>query len=107
MKKGLIKVSVLYPNGEGKNFDKDYYYNKHMPLVSGLLGDAVRETTVESGLTGAAPGSQAPFVTMCNFYFESIEAFNNAFGPNAAQIMGDIPNYTNIEPVIQISEVMV
>ena len=29
----MIKVSFLYPNEEGKNFDMDYYTGTHMPLV--------------------------------------------------------------------------
>ena len=36
MKKGMIKVSVLYPNGEGKNFDMDYYCNQHVQLVGAV-----------------------------------------------------------------------
>lgn len=106
MKKGMTKVSVLYPNGEGKNFDMDYYCNTHIPLVGKLLGDALKSATVEKGLAGGAPGSNAPFAGMGNMYFDSVEDFGNAFGPNAEEIMGDLPNFTNIEPIIQISEVM-
>ena len=107
MKKGMIKVSLLYPNGEGKNFDIDYYCNKHAQMVLGLLGDAVKGATIEAGVSGPAPGSAAPFAAMGNMYFESLDSFNNSFGPNAEKILGDIPNYTNIEPVIQISEVLI
>ncbi len=106
MEKGMIKVSVLYANGEGKTFDMDYYLNKHIPLVGGLLGDAVKGASIEKGLAGGAPGSVAPFATMSNLYFETVGAFQNSFGPNVDQIMGDLPNFTNIEPTIQISEVM-
>ena len=38
MKKGMTKVSVMYPNGEGKTFDMDYYTNTHLALVGSLLG---------------------------------------------------------------------
>ena len=107
MKRGTIKVSVLYPNGQGKTFDMDYYCNKHVPMVAGLLGDAVIGATVEKGLGGGAPDQEAIYVAMGNIYFETVESFENSFGPNAAKIMGDIPNYTNIEPVIQISEVLI
>lgn len=107
MKKGTVKVSVLYPNGEGKTFDMDYYTNKHIPMVGGLLGDAVAAATVESGLGGAVPGSAATYIAMGNLYFESMESFQNAFGPHAAQIMGDVPNYTNSEPIVQISKVVI
>ena len=107
MQKGMIKVSVLYPNGEGKKFDMNYYSTKHVALLGGLLGDAIKGATVESGLGGGAPGSPAPFAAIGNLYFESLEAFQNSFGPNTEAIMGDLPNFTNIEPVIQIAEVVV
>ena len=94
MKKGMIKVSVFYPNGEGKHFNMDYYVKSHIPLVEKLLG------SVE-------PGSTAPFAGMGNMYFDTVEDFGNAFGTYADQIMGDLPNFTNIEPAIQISEVMI
>ncbi len=106
MKIGMTKVSVLYPNGEGKTFDMDYYTNKHMPLVATLLGDALKASTIEKGLGGAAPGSTAPFAGMGNMYFDSVQDFGKAFGPNAEKIMGDLSNFTNIEPVVQISEVV-
>ncbi len=107
MKKGAIKVSVLYPSGEGKHFDIDYYANKHVPIVAGLLGDAIIGATVEKGLGGAAPGEHAPFEAMGNLYFESMESFQNSFGPNSPEIMADLPNFTNIEPQLQISEVVI
>ncbi len=33
----MVKVSVLYPNEEGKSFDMAYYRNKHFPLVQQLF----------------------------------------------------------------------
>lgn len=107
MKKGTTKVSVLYPDGEGKTFDMDYYCNKHIPMITELLGDALLGVSVEKGIAGGAPGSTATYPSMGHLYFESVEQFQNAFGPNADKIMGDVPNYTNIEPIMQISEVMV
>jgi len=107
MKKGSIKVSVLYPYGEGKTFDMDYYCNKHVPMVAGLLGNSVIGASVENGLGGGAPGAPPAFMAMGNLYFETMESFQNSFGPNAEKIMGDVPNYTNIEPMLQISEVMI
>jgi uncharacterized protein (TIGR02118 family) len=107
MKKGTIKVSVFYPGGEGKTFDMDYYCNKHVPMIAGLLGDAVVGATVEKGLGGGAPESPATYAAMGNLYFNSMEDFENSFGPNAEKIMGDLPNFTNSEPTIQVSEVMI
>ena len=105
MKKGMTKVSVMYPTGEGKTFDLDYYCNTHLPMVSGLLGDALKEASVEKGLGGGAPSSPAPFLAIGTMYFDSVEDFGNAFGQNAEKIMGDLPNFTNSEPVVQVSEV--
>src|SRR4030042_353790 len=99
----MIKVSAFYPNEEGKKFDMRYYYNKHIPMVQQKLGSACKRVAVEQGLGGAGPGSRATYMAMGHLYFDSVEAFQTAFGPHAQAIMGDIPNYTNIQPTIQIS----
>jgi uncharacterized protein (TIGR02118 family) len=101
----MIKVSVLYTNAAGKKFDMAYYCARHMPMVQTKLGNACKSVAVEQGLAGATPGSPAPFMAMGHLYFDSVEAFQTAFAPHADAIMGDIPNYTNAEPVIQVSEV--
>ena len=103
----MIKVSVLYPNGEGSRFDINYYCTSHMPMVREKLGAACKGIAVEQGLGGAEPGATAPFAAMGHLLFESIEDFQAAFGPHAATFMGDIPNYTNIQPIIQISSVKI
>ncbi|MDF2181624.1 EthD family reductase [Neptuniibacter sp. CAU 1671] len=101
----MIKVSVLYANEAGKPFDMDYYCNNHMPMVQDRLGPTLKGSAVEGGIAGGEPGSAAPYIAMGHLYFESVEDFQNSFGPHAEEIMGDIPNYTDIQPSIQISEV--
>src|SRR3954452_9962489 len=101
----MIKVSVLYPNKPGAQFDTAYYFAKHMPMVTSRFGSALKNTSIDHGIAGPAPGSPPAFVMMAHFTFESADAFQAAFGPHAAEIMGDIPNYTSIEPIVQISEV--
>ena len=103
----MIKVSVLYPNRPGAKFDMKYYCEKHMPMVQQKLGAACKRVAVELGIAGMAPGAPAAFVAMGHIYCESAEAFQAAFAPHAQGIMGDIPNYTDIEPTIQISEVKI
>lgn len=103
----MIKVSVLYPNEAGKSFDLDYYCAKHIPMVQEKLGATCKQIAVEAGLGGGSPGSPAAFVAMGHMYFDSVEAFQQAFGPHSAEIMGDIPNYTSIQPTVQISEVKI
>jgi uncharacterized protein (TIGR02118 family) len=101
----MIKVSVFYPHSQDSSFDMDYYCNSHMPMVREKLGDACKDTAIEEGLGGGEPDTPPTYVAMGHLYFDSVEDFQNSFGPNAEAIMGDIPNYTNIEPVIQISQV--
>jgi uncharacterized protein (TIGR02118 family) len=99
----MIKVSVLYPAGDGKTFDMDYYCTSHMPMVQKKT--SCKSIAVDQGLAGGAPGAPAAYVAMGHLYFDSVAQFQAAFAPHAAEIMGDIPNYTNIQPIIQISEV--
>jgi uncharacterized protein (TIGR02118 family) len=103
----MIKVSVMYPNTAGARFDHEYYASKHMPMVKSKMGAACRSYTVDKGLAGGTPGAPATYVGMCHILCESIDAFQAGFGPHAREIMADIPNYTDIAPVIQISEVVV
>ena len=101
----MIKVSVMYPNSAGSKFDMMYYLNTHVPLVRQKLGAAVKGVAVEQGLGGVEPGSSPVYVVMGHLLFESVEAFQQSFAPHAEELMGDIPNYTNVQPTIQISEV--
>lgn len=101
----MIKVSVLYQNTEDSKFDMDYYCNRHIPLVQQKLGPACKRVAVEAGLGGMEPGSPPTYVVMGHLYFDSVEAFQTALAPHAEAIMGDIPNFTNIQPTIQLSEV--
>lgn len=78
-----------------------------MPMVEGLLGEAIKGSNIDSGIAGGAPGEIAPFIAMGHMIFDSIDSFQKAFGPNAEKIMSDIPNYTNAKPQIQISEIKV
>lgn len=101
----MVKVSVLYPGGDGSTFNMDYYLNHHVPMVRAKLGTACKSAAVEQGLGGATASSPPAFSAMGHLYFDSVEAFQAAFGPHAAAIMADIPNYTNVQPTIQVSEV--
>jgi uncharacterized protein (TIGR02118 family) len=101
----VIVVNVLYPNAPGAKFDLDYYLQRHMPMVQRRLGAPLQRVAVERGLAGGAPGAPPPLLAAAHLYFESVEAFQGAFGPHAETILADVPNYTNTTPLIQISEV--
>jgi uncharacterized protein (TIGR02118 family) len=101
----MIKVSVFYPNDDGAAFDMDYYVNSHMPLVHERCSPLIKGMSVDGGLAGGTPDAPAPYAAIGHLLFDSVEDFQGSFGPHADEIMGDIPNYTKIQPVIQISEV--
>jgi len=66
MSKGMIKVSVMYPNGEKKHFDMGYYLNKHLPLVGKLPGEKLKDANVDKGIGSVDPGSSAPYAGVKN-----------------------------------------
>jgi uncharacterized protein (TIGR02118 family) len=103
----MIKVSVMYPNKPGAHFDHTYSRDKHMPLVKAHMGPSCRFYTVDKGLAGGGSGDPPTYVAMCHIYCDSIENFQTGFGPHASEIMADMPNCTDLTPVVQISEVVV
>ncbi len=104
-KKDMIKVTILYPNGDGKTFDMDYYSNKHMPMIASLFGESLKWVTIDKGIAGRTPDEPIPYLAIGYLYFDKLSDYQNSFGPNAEKIIGDIPNYTNIQPIVQISKV--
>lgn len=101
----MIKVSVFYPNSAGVRFDMNYYVAKHLPMVQHKIGAALKGVAAEQGLAGATPGSPATYVAVGHLLFDSVEAFQAAFAPHAQEITADVANYTNVEPIIQVSEI--
>lgn len=103
----MVKISILYP-ASGR-FDMAYYLDTHMPRSIALLsqGKDYRGVSVERGLGSATPGSPPAFVAMCHYLFDSVDDFMAAFLPHAAELQGDMANYTDIETVIQVSEVAI
>jgi uncharacterized protein (TIGR02118 family) len=101
----MVKVSVFYPYSGGSKFDIAYYVEKHMPMVQKKLGAACKGLAVDHGVGGGAPGAPPTYIAIGHAFFESIEAFQAAWAPHAESIMADVPNYTAIQPVMQVSEV--
>ena len=103
----MIRVSVHYPSKGGAKFDHAYYAQKHMPLVRQRLGSlGLVRAEIDRGLAGGAPGSAEPFACIGYLYFKSLEEFQKAMKAHGAELMGDVPNFTTIQPEVQISEVV-
>jgi uncharacterized protein (TIGR02118 family) len=106
VEKGLIKISIMYPFAEGKTFDMEYYESKHMPMVAGFLGSNLIKYTIEKGLASGIPNQPLPYMAIGTFYVKSLDDYQSAIAPNRDAIRADFANYTNIAPIILISEVV-
>ena len=102
----MITVSVMYPKTDSSTFDMDYYLQKHMKLVHQRWDPmGLRNARVLSGQKGP-DGAEPPFAVMAILDFESLEAFGKAAGEHGPELFGDIPNFTNVQPQLQISEIV-
>jgi uncharacterized protein (TIGR02118 family) len=102
---GIFKVEIFYPNGEGNTFNMDYYKNNHMPMVAGFLGKNLKFYEIDMGISGRTTNDKVPFIAIGYFYISDVAEYNNAIAQNRDSIVSDFKNYTNIQPVIQISEI--
>lgn len=101
----MIRMSVMYPTTSGKKFDYDYYANKHMALVKQRMGSSLLRCEVDKGVAGGAPGAPAPFTAIGHLYFNSMADLQGAM-KHGPELMADVPNFTDITPQMQISEVI-
>ncbi|GGH42431.1 hypothetical protein GCM10007423_39090 [Dyadobacter endophyticus] len=104
--KGVTKVSVMYPYAEGKTFNMEYYESKHMPMVAKFLGSNLIKYTIEKGVASGIPNQPLPFMAIGTFYVKSLSDYQAAIAPNRDAIRADFQNYTNVSPVILVSEVV-
>ena len=101
----MIRISVMYPTQEGSRFDLGYYTTTHADLVKNRLGSKLKGIAVDKGLGGGEPGSPAPYQVVGHLLFDSLEDFQAAFSAHGQELMADTPNYTNVQPTVQISEI--
>jgi uncharacterized protein (TIGR02118 family) len=102
----MIRLSVLYPDTPGGRFDVDYYRNQHMSLVKSRCGNALKRAEVEKGLGGFPAGQPAPYRAIGHLTFESMDALNDSFVRHLPEFIADLPNFTDLPPKVQISEVV-
>src|SRR5688572_12635456 len=74
IKKGMIKVAIFYPNGEGKTFDMKYYSETHMPMAVTLFGDSLKAMSIDKGLASGKPEEPVPYLAIGYFYFDTMAA---------------------------------
>jgi len=93
----LAKLIVSYANRDGAKFDRAYYEATHMALLdehwaaTGFLGWEV--------LYPADSGQ--PFAAMAILRFKDQPSIDASLGaPGTAAVVGDVPNFTDLEPTL-------
>ena len=94
----MYRVSILYPKTEGAAFDHDYYTSTHMPLVASRLGDNCTGWGADKVLDG-------PYEAIGYLHVNDLGQFGAAMTEHGAEIMGDVPNYTPIQPQLVVSQI--
>ncbi len=102
----MYRVCVMYPNVEGAKFDVLYYKNTHMKLVEEQMKPfGLIRTETDKAVSGGA-GKEAPFIGIGYLYFEEADGYDRAIAEKGSLLREDIPNFTNVTPIRQISEIL-
>jgi uncharacterized protein (TIGR02118 family) len=103
----MIRVTALYPKTATSRFDKDYYLNKHTPMVrEKLTPTGLLRIYVDEGLGTLTPGEPPAFEMIGYLEFSTIEDLQKSLGAHGAEIVADIANYTDVQPIIQVNRVV-
>ena len=102
----MVRVSVYYPSSADVTFDHAYYASTHRRLVEDRLGPlGLDRVEIERGVAGYG-GGPAPYVAVGHLLFPSMEVFQSAWAQAGADVVADVPRYTNAQPVVQIGEIV-
>jgi len=100
----MLCITAIYPNDPGSRFDADYYRTSHATTARALLAPhglmAIRTTIGTAALDGSPP----PYWAVSEMHFASRAAFDAGIAAEGAALFADIPNYTNVTPILQVSE---
>jgi len=103
----MYAMTVNYPKSEDSSFNADYYHNEHMPLCARLLAEHGYQGHILHAGKGAKPGASDKSYATVELLFDSLQSLQAGLGAHGAEITGDIPNYTNVQPEVSFSEVIV
>jgi uncharacterized protein (TIGR02118 family) len=102
----MHRLTVLYPAKDGATFNYDYYFGSHHKLVvSRFKPEGMVSCEFDKGVSDPA-GDKPPYLAIAYLKFNSVEALQKALAKHGAEILGDIPNYTKIEPIMQVNEIL-
>jgi uncharacterized protein (TIGR02118 family) len=96
----MFRIAILYPKTDGATFDHGYYKDSHMPMVASKLGDNCTSWGVDQVIDG-------PYEAIGYLVVDDVENFGATMAEHGGAILGDIPNYTSIQPQLVVSQIAV
>lgn len=100
----MFVVSVMYPKEAGSTFDHGYYMQKHIPLVRARWSPMGLKEAQVLRAVGTPDGTPPKIEAIALLGFGSRQEFEQAVAAHGKEILGDIPNFTNVQPALQFNE---
>jgi uncharacterized protein (TIGR02118 family) len=98
----VFVIGVMYP--PSAKFDLDYYLGTHIPLVHSRWDSlGLKNLSVLRG-KGSPAGDSPLYPVVALLSWESLDNFQAAVERHGKEVMGDIPNFTDAKPVMQVFE---
>ena len=103
----MATIAVLYPAKPGSRMDLNYYRTKHIPLVKARWTEHGLESVTVLQTQGTADGSDPAYQIITLLTFPSMKEFGKAAKASGAEVMGDIPNFTDVTPQVQFMDALI
>jgi len=68
------------------------------------VGDKLISVRAVKGIATPDPATPAPYQVMAILEMESPDVLQQLIADHGQEVMGDIPNFTDVSPAVQISE---
>jgi uncharacterized protein (TIGR02118 family) len=102
----LAKVTGVYRWADGAHFDHAYYGTAHARLTTELLAPLGLLRFESDRTVGDGSPQPGEVVATSNAYFATIAEAHTALRKAGAALAADLANYTNIRPMLHVSEVL-
>ncbi|WP_181869958.1 EthD family reductase [Halomonas sp. DQ26W] len=98
----MIEVLVMYANRDGMHFDDAYYLKEHAELIKELL----QSYGLNYMRFARGSDSMSPYHAVTYLGIDSLDSFKAAIDAIGNRLFEDIPRFTDVEPLIQVSQVV-
>jgi len=100
-----VSCTVLYPNESDATFNMEYYLSHHMPLVGEKFGPHGLKSWSVAEFNPGPDGSKPLYSVQATLIFEKAEQVGAAVEAEGPAVFGDVPNFSNKQPVFLMGDV--